>query len=485
MSAMRKTFLSNLLLLIGINVLIKPFYLLVIEASVQERLGPDAYGMYFALLNISFILNMLPDLGITNWNNRHIASEGVIHGAQLKKLFRIRILLGLIYLFACTGIGIFMHYDGYAVAWLIVLAFNQVLSTGVLFLRSYLTGIQAFASDRLVSVLDRLLLIGMLGTALVLTPTDEVFPIAYLIYGQTIAYATTLLVALFLVIRLRSREERSPVLSTDTVLASSLPFALLILFSMVSGRIDGVLLERMKGSFDAGIYAMAFRLGDMLTMISYLFAVLLLPMFARQLARQEEPRELFGIAFRLLITGCGLLAFICVSEPETILQLLYNEHTAEAAIVLPWTMGAACMFSLQYATGTLLTAGNNMKLLIVISLLSFIVNVSINLQLIPYSAALGAAQTAFMTQAFVFVLQAVFLQKLYRVWNWRLIIQCSVFILVGFVFAYRIATSHLTSLQIIWSITGFTLLIAILAGTFPLSDIKKIIPAFNPDSKEN
>jgi hypothetical protein len=43
MSALRKSFLSNLLLLIGINLLIKPFYLLIIEASIQERLGPDAY----------------------------------------------------------------------------------------------------------------------------------------------------------------------------------------------------------------------------------------------------------------------------------------------------------------------------------------------------------------------------------------------------------------------------------------------------------
>jgi hypothetical protein len=50
MGAPRKIFLSNLLLLIGANLLIKPFYLLVIEAQVQERTGPNDFGVYFAIL---------------------------------------------------------------------------------------------------------------------------------------------------------------------------------------------------------------------------------------------------------------------------------------------------------------------------------------------------------------------------------------------------------------------------------------------------
>jgi O-antigen/teichoic acid export membrane protein len=485
MGAIRKTFLSNLLLLIGINLLIKPFYLLVIEASIQERLGPDAYGMYFALLNISFILNILPDIGITNWNNRHVASSGIIQASQFQKLIRLRILLGLVYLLVCTGVGLFMDYEEHALAWLIVLAFNQVLSTGVLFLRSYLTGMHAFASDRFVSILDRLLLIGMMGAALLWIPRDEVFPISYFIYGQTIAYGATLLVSFILVVRLTPKEGKNELLSTDTILTSSLPFALLIFFSMISGRVDAVLLERMKGTFDAGIYAMAFRLGDMLTMISYLFAVLLLPMFSRQLANEEQPRDLFGISFRLLLTGCAWMALISVFQAEYILKILYNEHTSEAALVLPWTIGAAVMFSLQYATGTLLTAGHKMKLLIVVALLSLGVNISINTKLIPCSGAVGAAQAAFITQTFVFLIQAVFIQKYYRVWTMRLLIQSTLFISVSFVSGSLIASANLSAVLTAGSITGSVVLIGILTSMLPVRDIKKILPITHQVTEES
>ena len=485
MGALRKTFLSNLLLLIGINLLIKPFYLLVVEAGVQERLGPDAYGMYFALLNVSYILNILPDLGITNWNNRHVATEGAVHASQLQKLMRIRILLGLIYLLACTLIGLLMDYENHEIAWLILLAFNQVFSTAVLFLRSYLAGMHAFASDRFISILDRLLLIGMLGSALVLIPRDEVFPIAYFIYSQTIAYGITLLVCLLMVFRMRAKGARQAPLSAETVLASSLPFALLILFSMFSGRIDAIMLERIKGSFDAGIYAMAFRLGDMLTMISYLFAVLLLPMFSRQLAHSEEPRHLFAISFRLLLAGCTWVALISCFQPDAILNMLYNEHISDASNVLPWTIASAAMFSLQYTTGTLLTAGHKMKTLIVIACLSLVVNVYVNVQLIPTKGSVGAAQAAFLTQTFVFLIQSIFIHRFYQVWTKQLISHSMLFLFSGFAGSYFISTLNAPVYQAIL----YTTLLVIIAGVFtkmlPLGDFKKVLPIANTSSEES
>jgi O-antigen/teichoic acid export membrane protein len=235
----------------------------------------------------------------------------------------------------------------------------------------------------------------------------------------------------------------------------------------------------MKGSFYAGIYAMAFRLGDMLTMISYLFAVLLLPMFSRQLVNGEPPRELFGISFRLLLTGCAWVALISMLQPEYILNLLYREHTTEAAMVLPWTIAAAVMFSLQYATGTLLTAGHNMKLLIVVALLSLMVNLSLNTKLIPYSGAVGAAQAAFMTQTFVFIIQAVFIQKYYRVWTMKLLIQSTLFIAVSILSATLIAGANLSAVLTLLSITGAVVLIGILSKMLPVRDIKKILPITN------
>ncbi len=66
---MKKHFITNLALLILLNLLIKPFWFFGIEVGVQNRVGEEMYGFYFSLFNFAFILNILLDLGINNFNN--------------------------------------------------------------------------------------------------------------------------------------------------------------------------------------------------------------------------------------------------------------------------------------------------------------------------------------------------------------------------------------------------------------------------------
>lgn len=430
MSAVNKTFVSSLLMLIGVNLLIKPIYVLVIEARVQERVGAENFGIYFALLNLSFILNILPDLGITNWNNRHIAQRGTVLQSELKSLIRLRFALSAVYIATCVAVAYLINYESTSILILLVLAFNQVLSTGVLFFRSYLSGMHQFAADRIISVSDRIILIILLGSALLLTDASKPFPIEYLLYGQTIAYGLTLLFA-FYIVRKQSTDNHSEVsIDSSSILQSSLPFAALILISMISNRVDAVMLERMTNSYYAGIYAMTFRLSDMLTMIAYLFAAILLPLFARMFSKQENPIELFGVAFRLLLTGCIWVVAVCILAPDWILNLVYDSNIENASEVLPWTMAAGALFSLQYTTGTLLTASGKMQQLIIISALALVCNVALNSFLIPMEMAVGAAQAACLTQALVFISQSIIAHLKYRIWTKSIIAHSLLFIAV-------------------------------------------------------
>ena len=48
---MKRKFIWNLLLVVVLNILIKPFYILGIDAEVINRVGASVYGNYFALIN--------------------------------------------------------------------------------------------------------------------------------------------------------------------------------------------------------------------------------------------------------------------------------------------------------------------------------------------------------------------------------------------------------------------------------------------------
>ena len=71
---MNRDFLLNLAFLIGINLLVKPLYILGIDVTVQNVVGEN-YGLYFALLNFTYLMQIVGDLGIQQFNNRRIAQD--------------------------------------------------------------------------------------------------------------------------------------------------------------------------------------------------------------------------------------------------------------------------------------------------------------------------------------------------------------------------------------------------------------------------
>jgi len=485
MSAIRKTFLSNLMLIIGLNLLIKPLYILVIEANVQDRVGPEEFGAYFALLNLSFIFNIIPDLGITNWNTREVAATGVIDKNRLHRLLGIRSILALIYVVICCLMAQTFQYSNQQLMMLAVLCFNQVLSTGLQFMRSYIAGLHRFRVDSIFSILDRALLAAIIVALLVITPESE-FKIDYLIWGQTVAYGIAFIIALLFVVRNENGSHETTPISYFNILRVSTPYALLILLSMVANRQDGVLLERLHGQHEAGIYAMAYRLGDTLNMFSFLFAGLLLPMFTKQIRDREAILLLFQSSFQLLTAGAGLVLTACLFHAEYLLQFIYSTHVAEAAEVLPWVMLSAFFFSLQYITGTLITASGRMGTLIIIASCGLIYNATLNLIYIPDQGALGAAKAACFMQFVIWISQCIDVQKNFRVFQSDLILRSFLFLFITISSGYflsKIACEN--SLQLALTI-GAIVIAAIGCKMIRLTEIKHALALrSSTDSQEH
>jgi len=156
---MQKKFISNLILIILLNLLVKPFAIFGIDAGVQNRVSTEAYGLYFSLLNLSFIFNIITDLGINNFTTRNIAQYPKVMPKYFGKVLSFRLLLFVIYSLLTLTAGFVAGYRGEALYFLSVLIFNQLLATLIGYLRSHFGGLLLFRTDALISVLDRLLLI--------------------------------------------------------------------------------------------------------------------------------------------------------------------------------------------------------------------------------------------------------------------------------------------------------------------------------------
>ncbi len=396
---MRKKFAFNLVFLFVANLLVKPFWIFGIDRVVQNRLGAEVYGTYFAVFNYSYLLAIILDFGLNNFNNRAVSRNNKRAGEYVLNLLVVKFLLAVLYFAFTYTSAISAGYNSVQTQMLAFLAVNQVLLSLILYLRSNVAALQLFKTDSLLSVLDRLLTIAFCLALLYAPVNKNSFSIMWFIYAQTLALFITVLVSMGVV--LRNTTIKLPLWRWDftkLVLWKSTPFALLALFMGIYYRIDGVMLERMRGATEAGIYAASFRLLDALNMFGYLFATLLLPMFAGMIRRKENIHHLVKFSGELMMVLSITAGITCYFFQAEIMHFLYADSTTYWAKIFGFLMLNFIPMSSIYIFGTLLTANGSMKVLNQIAIAGVVINVGLNYLLIPIYGAWGAAIATLVTQ---------------------------------------------------------------------------------------
>jgi O-antigen/teichoic acid export membrane protein len=275
---------------------------------------------------------------------------------------------------------------------------------------------QLFLADSILSVVDRFFM-AVLCSALIWGKFVNItFSIELFALLQTLSYCLASLMALAIIYNHHGKFEFNGVpLFSRELLFKSFPFALLGFLMAIHNRIDAVFLERISssGAYEAGIYAQSFRIFDAIGMIAVLFAVLLLPMFSKQLSKGEDSRPLVKMAFSILFTCMVILVANLVGFAFPILDFLYVDLVPKAVSVFIILMLTIIPVSLNYIFGTLLTANGSLKQLNRIAGLTLILNVILNLALIPMHGAVGAAISAFASQLFACLMQIFLCSKIF------------------------------------------------------------------------
>lgn len=452
----QKDFVFNICFLLFLNLLIKPFWILGIDVGVQNHVGAESYGLYFAVFNFTYMFNILLDMGTTNFNNRNIARNNQLLDKHLSSIIILRFLLAVFYMLVVFSVALIIGYRGFMLKLLFWTAVNQFLNTFLLYLRSNVSALLMFKTDSVLSVLDRLIMIILCGTLLWGNVTNEPFKIEWFVYSQTIAYVIAVAVALSIVIyksHLRGLHWNGPFFLM--ILKRSLPFATLTLLMACYNRIDSVMIERLLpgdiAATQAGIYASAFRLLDALVMIAYLFSVILLPLFSKMIKDNDDVKPIVRTSFSLLFLFAVSATVILSCYKELVIGLLYDEHNAASVGVFTLLIPCIIPISLMYVFGTLLTANGSMKKLNITAAIGIGVNVLVNVILIPRLHARGAAIASLSTQSVVSLLQFIIAMRELKV-PLHTLPWFSCLLFTGLLIPTTIVSTHLLHCHVVYSL---------------------------------
>jgi O-antigen/teichoic acid export membrane protein len=477
----QKDFIFNLCLLIFLNLLVKPFWLLGIDVGVQNSVGAESYGLYFSLTNFTLLFYMVLDMGTANYNNRNIARNSQLLDKHLSNYITLRLLLGVVYFVLIYVVALLIGYRGEQLRLLFWIGLNQFLSLFLLYVRSNISALQMFKTDSVISVTDKLLMILFCGLLLWGNVTDQSMKIEWFVWSQTVAYLVTIAISLSIVLKKANLRKLSwnPAFFL-VIIKKSFPYALVTLLMACYYRMDSVMLERMlpsgTGAMQSGIYASAFRLLDTLAMIGYLFAVILLPLFSKMLKQKEDVVPIVRTSFSLLFLFSVSAVVILYVYRDPLIHLFYPAIAESSVPVFRLIIFGLIPISMNYLFGTLLTANGSMKQLNIIAGIGIVINVTVNLLLIPRMQACGSAVASLCTQLLVSVLQFVFAMSIIgipmRSLPW---LRCLLFLAI--LVPVTILSTRVLHFHVVWSLlilAGFALVLGFATGLLRISDIRTI-----------
>ena len=478
----QKDFVFNLCLLIFLNLLVKPFWMLGVDVGVQNSVGAESYGLYFSIFNFTLLFYMLLDMGTANFNNRNIAQNTQLLDKHLSSYIILRLLLGVVYFVIIFAVALLIGYRGIQLRLLFWIGLNQFLSAFLLYVRSNISALLMFKTDSVISVTDRILMIIFCGMLLWGNITDQPFRIEWFVWCQTAAYLITIAFALTIVLRkAHLRKLHWDVPFFLVIIKKSLPYALISLLMACYYRMDSVMLERMLprdiGAEQVGIYASAFRLLDALVMIAYLFSVILLPLFSKMLKQKENVVPVVRTSFSLLFLFSVTAVVMLYVYREPVIRLFYPDIAESSVAVFRLIIFGLIPISMNYLFGTLLTANGSMKELNITAAIGIVINVTVNLLLIPRMQACGSAVASFCTQFTVALLQFIL--------AWRIIgfqltslpwLRCLIFLAVLIpVVAFAPRILHVGTLWSLLILGVFSLLVGFATGLLRFPNVKTMM----------
>ena len=189
-------------------------------------------------------------------------------------------------------------------------------------------------------------------------------------------------------------------------------FCLSIIFGTVILYIDTIMLEGIRGPEEVGIYSAAYNLLLGVTFIPLMFSNAIYPVFSRYFVRD---RELLRFAYKksfqyMLIIGLPITAGIFIYSRNIVL-LAYGIEYAKSIIVIKILCWFILLRFINIVSGTLLSSADRQGARVFGQGTVALVNIILNLILIPKYGFIGAGIATIASESFFFVTYYYFIFK--------------------------------------------------------------------------
>jgi O-antigen/teichoic acid export membrane protein len=394
---------------------------LVLLVFLARYLGDVQFGKYSFAFAFTSLFIIIADLGLNTLSIREIARTPQKASDYLSTISLTKLVLSLVMVGLIVIIINLMHYPQDTTMAVYIMALVTVLTTLSTFFHSIFRAFERMEYEALTIVAERVLIVGAAIAALSLGYGLVAIVFAILV-AEVVACALTFIICI--------KKFAKPKLAFDFSLAkrlvkAALPFGMAIVFTTIVFHTDTVMLSIMKGDATVGWYSAAYRLVLGTLFLADAFIISVYPVLSRYFV---SDRDSLVIGYEKALKFLAILA-IPIGIGTTVIAskiifLLYGADFANSVTALQILIWAASFLFVSRIVGYTLASVDRQIVDARVCGMGALLNVILNLILIPRFSYIGAGIASVVSQLFVFAVEFNYLQKhLHRINLFRIVLK--------------------------------------------------------------
>ncbi|MDD4606790.1 MAG: flippase [Patescibacteria group bacterium] len=447
-------------------------------ALLARFLGAGDVGKYVFALSFTTIFSVFVDVGLNSVLTREVAKQKDKSNVFLKNVFTFKLIASVLIYGAIVLVINLLGYQTITKQLVYLAGLVMILDSFTLSFYAIFRGHQNLKYEGIGTIIYQIIVMTGGGIAIFLKLPLHVF-ISVLILASLFNFSFSLILLYKkLNIQLGWQIDK-PILKF--LLTITIPFAIAGIFIKVYSYMDQVLLSKLAGDTALGFYSVGYKLTFALQFIPAAFGASIFPALAEFYV---QAREKLSQTFEKAISYLSVLAFpISVGGfilADKIILEIYGPEYQASILVLQILICAMFFIFINYPLGSILNACDRQKNNTINIGITMVVNIILNLILIPRYTYLGASIAALISHGLLTGLGLYWVGKTidYNRWHvWKIILKSILASLImgGVIYCFK---SWLWWPFWIPVGGGIYILIIILIGGLKRQDVQSILLSF-------
>lgn len=400
------TLLQKLSIIALVNVFAKVLWFLLFIYAARV-LGPTDFGVF--TLFQAFCLNVIIfiDFGLDYYYIKTVSGDNDKAIKELEKIEIIRFLIFVLILIISISVFLFIGKEAHEIVLFVLILIYLVINVFNITYKNYFSSILDFSNYSKWTTIEKIVLSLSGFSILYFSSSLSIFVLTLTIFSLLIMLAMRLTI-------FKNATYKSSRKIDWSIFKKTYPYMIMNLFVIGYFRIDVIILNYLNiETFQLGIYGAQHRLIETYMLLPSVLTTVLFPYISVHQKNKQELVLNSQIVQSFLFVISIIFCSVVMVYSDFISYVLWGREYQNGIENLGYLILSAIPLGFNFLLGYYIIAAGKEKKNILILIYAFLLNMILNIYLIPDMGIKGATFTLIITELFIVLYYGIYYDKYY------------------------------------------------------------------------